>query len=494
MLEAIIWYDKNVLARLRATVKTTKGGGCVDKYKRLVSNTLLFAISTFSSTILSFFLTAYRTRVMGAADYGGMDAIVTIGNFFIPLVSLGIANAIIRFGLEKGVNKRQLYTNGLLSIFAGFLLLCALAPVLNLVPFVRDTVQGHWMWLLLFVLVSCLRTLNCQFVRARNLVRLYALDGILCTLTNLLFNVLFLSGLNLGAQGWILALICSDACSALFLFFVSSIWRYMGGRINTKLWRKMLVYSVPLISASIFWTVTNTSDKLFITAMLGAEWNGLFAACYQLPTLLTVVATLFTEAWQLSAFTDGTRAGREEFFGKVFGAYQGLMFLAGAGIIWLCRPIMSIYVADEYYLGWIFIPVLTFATIFSSFDNFLNSIYMVEKRSGLSLLTMGVGAVMNLILNALLIPIWGVQGAAIATFASYFLVFLVRAYNTRTLIEVDFSPELLALNFGLVVLEAALCIKEVPGSYVWNGIIVLIIAVVNLRGLVETCLRFLHRR
>ena len=223
MLEAIIWYDKNVLARLRATVKTTKGGGCVDKYKRLVSNTLLFAISTFSSKILSFFLTAYRTRVMGAADYGGMDAIVTIGNFFIPLVSLGIANAIIRFGLEKGVNKRQLYTNGLLSIFAGFLLLCALAPVLNLVPFVRDTVQGHWMWLLLFVLVSCLRTLNCQFVRARNLVRLYALDGILCTLTNLLFNVLFLSGLNLGAQGWILALICSDACSALFLFFVSSI-------------------------------------------------------------------------------------------------------------------------------------------------------------------------------------------------------------------------------------------------------------------------------
>ena len=141
-------------------------------------------------------------------------------------------------------------------------------------------------------------------------------------LTNLLFNVLFLSGLNLGAQGWILALICSDACSALFLFFVSSIWRYMGGRINTKLWRKMLVYSVPLISASIFCdSDDNTSDKLFITAMLGAEWNGLFAACYQLPTLLTVVATLFTEAWQLSAFTDGTRAGRGEFFGKVFGAY-----------------------------------------------------------------------------------------------------------------------------------------------------------------------------
>ena len=467
----------------------------MDKYKRLVSNTLLFAISTFSSKILSFFLTAYRTRVMGTADYGGMDAIVTIGNFFIPLVSLGIANAIIRFGLEKGVNKRQLYTNGLLSIFVGFLLLCILAPVLNLIPFINEMVKGNWLWLLLFVLISCLRTLNCQFVRARNLVRLYALDGILCTFTNLLFNVLFLSVIKLGAQGWLLALICSDACSAIFLFLVSRIWRYVGlGRINTNLWHKMLMYSVPLISASIFWTITNTSDKLFITSMLGAEWNGLFAACYQLPTLLTVVATLFTEAWQLSAFTDGTKAGREDFFSKVFAAYQGLMFLAGAGIIWLCRPIMSIYVAREYYLGWIFIPVLTFATIFSSFDNFLNSIYMVEKRSGLSLVTMGVGAVLNLILNALLIPVWGVQGAAIATFVSYFVVFLIRAYNTHTLIAVDFSPELLALNFGLIVLEAALCIKQVPGSYLWDGIIVAIIAVVNLRGLVETAFRFLRRR
>ena len=107
---------------------------------------------------------------------------------------------------------------------------------------------------------------------------------------------------------------------------------------------------------------------------------------------------------------------------------------------------------------------------------------------------MGVGAVMNLILNVLLIPIWGVQGRGHRHVRQLLPCFLVRAYNTRTLIEVDFSPELLALNFGLVVLEAALCIKEVPGSYVWNGIIVLIIAAVNLRGLAETCLRFLRRR
>ena len=225
-----------------------------------------------------------------------------------------------RMGLEKGVNKRQLYTNGLLSIFAGFLLLCALAPVLNFVPFVRDTVQGHWVWLLLFVLVSCLRTLNCQFVRAREMVRLYAVDGILCTLTNLLFNILFLSGFHLGATGIILAMISSDSCSAIFLFFVSRIWKYLKPpRVNFRLWKQMLTYSVPLISASMFWWVTSTSDKIFISAMIGTDANGLFAASYKLPTILTIVATLFTEAWQISAFTDGTKKGRAAFFSRVFG-------------------------------------------------------------------------------------------------------------------------------------------------------------------------------
>ena len=114
------------------------------------------------------------------------------------------------------------------------------------------------------------------------------------------------------------------------------------------------MYSVPLISASIFWTITNTSDKLFITAMLGAEWNGLFAACYQLPTLLTVVATLFTEAWQLSALPTARGPGGKNFFGKVFGAYRGLMFLAGAGIIWLCRPIIEHLCGKGILRGWIF--------------------------------------------------------------------------------------------------------------------------------------------
>ena len=88
------------------------------------------------------------------------------------------------------------------------------------------------------------------------------------------------------------------------------------------------------------------------------------------------------------------------------------------------------YICLKFSLAWGLCVVVVMrcllytSTVFNSLSNFLNSIYMTEKRSGLSLATMSVGAVLNLVLNGLLIPLWGIQGAAMATFVSYFVVFL----------------------------------------------------------------------
>ena len=71
----------------------------MNKYWKLISNTLIFAIGTFSSKVLVFFLMPLYTSVLSEAEYGTVDLMVQIGNFLLPLVSCGIINGIIRFGL-----------------------------------------------------------------------------------------------------------------------------------------------------------------------------------------------------------------------------------------------------------------------------------------------------------------------------------------------------------------------------------------------------------
>lgn len=465
------------------------------KYKRLASNTLLFAISNFSAKLLSIVLQPYITFAMGQVEEVGITKLVqNIGSLLIPLVSMGVSYAIIRFGLDAKVKKGAVFTDGLLTILAGFALMLCCYPLLRFIPLFSDYAP----FLYIHVLVSCLRTWCTQFVRSRQLNRLVAVDGVLCSATNLGFTILFLSGFGMGAKGYVLAIICSDALSALFVFAIAGLGRYLRPRyFSAGLWKQMLAYSLPMVPALISFWVINASDLFFVQAMCdgyqdqaGTYWTGLLGVGYFLPTILSVLGTIFYEAWQLSAVTE--LEGRQRFFSRVFGLYQSLLFCCCAGIILLCRPLMFIFKAN-FFDAWQFVPLLAIGTLFSCLNQFLNSIYMVEKRSTLSLYTMLAGAVVNCLLNWLFIPVMGPVGVTLASFLSYFVVFILRAVNTRGLLAIDFAPLRLGFNLTMVLAEAGLMIYQTPYWPLWCALITAGVCAFNFQGVAGIAVQLLGR-
>ena len=75
----------------------------MNRYKKLLSNTVLFAVGTFSSKALVFLLMPLYTAVLSTQEYGTVDLIMQAGNLLLPLVSVGIINSIVRFGLDASV-------------------------------------------------------------------------------------------------------------------------------------------------------------------------------------------------------------------------------------------------------------------------------------------------------------------------------------------------------------------------------------------------------
>ncbi len=450
------------------------------KYQRLVSNTVLFTISTFSSKILSFLLTRLYTGVLTQASYGVVDLVVASGNLLIPLVSLGISNAVIRFGLEKDISKKGVFTAGFVAIFSGFSALLLFVPLISKI----SVLQGNVTLMYIFVLFSCLRTLCCQFVRARQYTRLYAIDGILSTAYTIGFNVLFLVVLDMGTAGYLLSIICADLLSIIFLFVAGDLKPYVDfGSFDKNLFKTMLRYSLPLVPAMMFWWVTTASDRFFIAYLNGTVENGLYAAANKIPTIVALVSTIFTEAWQLSAVTDGQGADRNEFFSQVYNTVAGFAFVLGGALIVTSPLVMRFLVAPDYFLAWRYVPLLVLASVFSALVAFLNSVYMVEKRSGLAMATMLVGAVANLFLNALFVPKFGPNGAAFATFLSFLIVFIIRVINTRDLIQIDVKPIVLALNTLLLLLMSWLLLQNIYLWPLWCGIIMAALVLLNLPSL-----------
>jgi len=88
-------------------------------YKKLLSNTLLIALSTFGSKLLVFFLTPFYTAMLNTTEYGIMDNVVQLSNLLIPIASAGIANAVIRFGMDETTDRKTVYTFGILTTAIG---------------------------------------------------------------------------------------------------------------------------------------------------------------------------------------------------------------------------------------------------------------------------------------------------------------------------------------------------------------------------------------
>lgn len=461
----------------------------MDKYKRLISNTVIFAIGTFSSKVLVFLLMPLYTRVLTDAEYGVTDLIVQTGNLLLPLVSLGIINAVIRFGLDRQVRKSVVFTTGLSAILVGFCVMLLLYPLLSLLDFLSD----YTVLIYAFVLMSSLRSLCSQFVRARGQVRLYAVDGIVSTLTTILFNVLFLVALDWGIFGYVLAIVCSDTLSVLFLGLNAQLWRFIRFKgLRRTVSKAMLKYAIPLIPNNVLWWITNVSDRYMVAYLLGNDANGLYAVAYKVPSIVVLVSGIFMDAWQMSAITE--TQGRGSFFTRVFRSYTSLLFITGSGIILFSKVITKLLVSEAFYPSWQYIPFLVMATVFTCIVNFLGSIYMVEKKSMLSLATTAVGAVTNVILNFLLIPRFGVNGAAFATFISYFVVFLLRAVDTRRFVRMRYSELRLAINMILLLLQSFVMILELPYWIAMEIFLTALMILLNAGELLVSLRKILARR
>ena len=194
-------------------------------------------------------------------------------------------------------------------------------------------------------------------------------------------------------------------------------------------------------------------------------------------------ATIFLEAWQISAVKESGEKHTSRFFTNVFKAYQSVVFIGGAGIILLAKPLISLLADEAYFEAWTFVPVLIMATIYACFSTFMTSIYMVEKRGSLNLITMMAGAVTNVVLNLLLIPKLGAQGAAIATFISYVVVFGLRAVNTRKFININISPVHLLLNTALMGAMTVIMLRNIQHWAVYCVVITLVIIILSIRPL-----------
>ena len=458
------------------------------RYKRLLSNTAILGAGTFLSKVLVLLLMPFYTAILSTSEFGTADLVSQTANLLIPLASVGICDGIFRFTLEASVDKKRVFSTGMAILLGGSLLMLLLSPLLRL----AGAISSYSVLIACYVIGANLHSAAANYVRALGRTPLFAIQGILNTALTIGLNILFLVGFDMGSTGYVLSVVVADFTVTLILFLVAGLWRDLSLRaVGADTAREMLRFSLPYIPTTMMWLITSVSDRYIVSAYCGTAENGLYAAAYKLPTLLSLVSGVFVEAWHFSTVKDAEEEERSDFFGTVYASFMGVMFMGASVLIVGAKIFTRILLSESYFASWEFVPVLVIATTFSTLVSFLGSVYFLEKKSVMSMLTAMAGAVVNVILNFMMIPRHGAMGAAVATLISYLTVYAIRAVDTRSYLKFKLHTPRLIVNSTALLAQAVIMLAEIPYWYLAEGAILCFMLVFNGRGILRSVMAVL---
>lgn len=424
----------------------------MNQYKSLIKNSFLFAIGSIGSKAISFFMLPLYTRMLTTSDYGQLDILQTTISLLIPLVTFQVVEAVFRFSVDMRDkdSASKVLTNGIFLCLIGMLITLLLFPIFNnFEPFATYTTMFY-----LIMFLTIFHGIIKQFVRGLEKIKTFVAADLIYTGSFVAFNIVFLVNLRMGLRGYFLSMVLAHLIAIIVLIIFANVFKYLNLKsFNKKLLKTMLIYSIPLIPNGLMWWVMNVSDRYILTYFLGFDATGIYSVSYKFPSLITLMNSIFFMAWQLSAMQEYGKEGYDSFYKNIFGVLSSFLLLITAVVLLILKPLMSVFVADAFYESWKYVPLLLVGTIFQAFSSFFGTNYTASKKTKGAFTTSVYGAIVNVGINLLLIPIWGIQAAAFSTMLAYLTMWLLRLFDTKKFVKIKIDWKSLIFSIVLIGIQ-----------------------------------------
>lgn len=426
-------------------------------YKYLFKNIGILTISDFGSKILSFILIPLYTGELTTAEYGIYDLYVTTIALVVPVLTLNILDAVLRFSLDKEYDSKKVLSIGVKLCTRAVIIFYTLIFINEKLGFI-EVFSKYPFYLGLYMIATMLYDILKQFARGIECIYDIAVAGIINSVTMLVLNIYFLKILKLGITGYFLANCVANLVPFVYLLLRIRIWHYISfTHIDRKLEKDMTFFSKPLIFNTVAWWVNNVSDRYIVTFLCGVAVNGVYSLAYKIPSILNVFQTIFGQAWTLSAVKEFDEKNAT-FYENIYRGYNAGMVLICSLLIIADRVLAKVLFANRFYNAWLYAPWLMMSVVFGALSSVFGGIFTASKKTQIMARTTIIGASVNIILSYILVHIIGASGAAIATLISYIVVWFGRFISIREIIDMRINVKRDIISYILLLIQTVLLI------------------------------------
>ncbi len=422
---------------------------------KLGKESLIYGLSTVLARLLNFILMPFYTHYLLPQEYGIVAAVFSYIAFF---------NIIYGYGLNQGYMRHFSQKNSLSSSFnAVFYTSIILSAVIWLFSHSLASAAGiggeNYKLVQYASIILCLDAITLipfADLRIKHRSFKFVLVRTISIALNVLLNILLLAYMDMGIKGVFMANIISSAASVIML---SSYFECLFEKTDFTLLKEIFAYSLPFLPAGLSIMIVQVMDRPVLLKLSDAASAGIYQANYRLAVIMSMIVTMFDQAWRPFVIERAKDPQAGPLFSKIFKYFS--FFCA---FIWLffslfIKDIVSIeinskpIVAYSYHSGLFLVPIVMGAYFFNGvYVNFLAPV-MISKKTKAVMYVSFIGAAVNLFLNFSFIPSYGIKAAAWSAFISYALMAFFLRLFTRKDYEVSYEYG----KFAAIAALALLC-------------------------------------
>ncbi|MCF8412134.1 MAG: oligosaccharide flippase family protein [Melioribacteraceae bacterium] len=454
--------------------------------KNIFTLTFWYAFGNILTRAISFLLLPFYSNLLTPEQFGSYSLILAFYSIIAIIYQFGVPSALTKYYIEaKNFDQSEVFSSAF-----NFVVLCSL--VLSLFGFVlSDSVSilvlgdsnynlvFNVVFIILFIETMSYLLLHLQKMNEKP--KIVAFVSISSAIVNLILNIVLVYYMDYGIIGIFYAQL--GASVVLFISLAPAARRSYKFKLNFELLNPLLKFALPLVIGGLLSVLIDFVDRFILDSYLDRESVGHYSFGYRIAMVMNVFVISFRTAWGPRALKMIQQSAYKYEFGRIFTkliAVSAMIFLSVSLLVDNLFEISfnGFSLFDKSYLvGLDIIPLILVAYLFNLFVSFYSVYPYKSGRSYHFLISDTIGFTINILLNLIFIPLYGLVGAAVATLISFFFNALYLFLISRGKVEVNYE---LAKVFMLVLFAGAFYLISVLFNNVVYDLFLILIYLIIL--------------
>lgn len=440
------------------------------KLKQLAGQTVIYGLSSIVARLLNYLLVPLYTNVFSTDEYGISTELYAYVSFLIIILTYGMETGFFRFS-ENEKGNPKVYSTTLISLISTsvfFILLISLFAPSIAATLSYENNPEYITWFGIIIGVDAITAIPFAWLRQNNKALKFASVKIFNIAINIILNLFFLlfcpflvkKGINI--PSWIYSpdigigyIFISNLIASILTLVALLPTMKMEWKFDFILWKKIVLYSLPLLLAGLAGMVNETFDRAMLKRLLPDDSTalhqlGIYGANYKVAVLMTLFIQTFRYAAEPFFFSQAKEKNAKELYAEVmkFFIISGLFIFLG---VMLYIDIVKYFIGEEFRSGLAVVPILLAANLFLGIFYNLSVWFKLTNKTRFGAYLALFGAVITIFLNFWLIPIMGYMGSAWATFICYFAMMVASFFLGNNYYKINYP----LLRIGLYFATAA---------------------------------------